>query len=111
MSKLIKKHISLIKLFPHLNKTRQKLIIQKADDDLIDVISECCSNIERYLETPRKNKRDKTNFLKKYKKVSNYFSKVRKSYKKKKQVLKQSGSGFLNALFTGVLPLITKLFT
>lgn len=106
MSKLLKKHLTLIKLFPHVKRARQKLIIDNADDELIRLISECCFNIERYVKS---SDGKKIKCFKRYKKVREFFSKDKKDYKKKKQVLKQSGAGFLNALFAGVLPIITKL--
>ena len=105
MTKLTKKYQILVKLFPYLTKKRQKLILASADNEFINLVSECCFNYLRLLNKKKSNKN------RKYIKTINYLKDHSNSYTSKKKVLKQKGGSLLPFLFRAVAPIIANLFT
>ena len=104
MSALLRKHKSLIKLYPHLKKDYQHKIIDTASKPFIDTVSECCLNFHRL-------PRNKSKSLNKYKKLITFLSSKKNSLLSKKKILKQKGRGLLPLLFGLVGPLLKKLIS
>lgn len=105
MTKHLRTHKSLIKLFPYLQTSHKHKIIQNADKDLINLISECCLNFDKLPKSTAKNK-----CLKKYKKIIQFLCSKKEKVYKRKNFLKQKGGSFLSLLFSAVAPLVSKLF-
>lgn len=105
MTKQLRVHKSLIKLYPFLRPSHKYRIIDNASEDLVNLISECCLNFDKLPESSAK-----ASCLKRHKKCIQFLRSKKESLHKRKRVLKQKGGSFLSLLFSAVAPLVSKLF-
>ena len=108
MSECIKKHFTLIKLWPNITKTHKERILGSIskNSEFLKAIIECCVNLFEIGSSKLKDK-----CIKKYKKLLNLLRSSNTALNTKKNILKQKGRGLLTLLFSAVAPVLAKLIS
>lgn len=106
MSCCVRRNIHLLHILSKNNKTLSKNILKSGNTDLIDAIWECALNIQTGNIKLKKNELTK---LKKYKKQVRGLVQSPKGGRKRRNIIIQSGNGFLPALLAPLISVFASL--
>jgi len=106
MSCCVRRNIQLLHTLSRNNRTLTKAILKTGNKDLIDAIWECALNVQTGNIKLKKNELTK---IKKFKKQVRKLVQTRKGWKQRRNIIIQSGGGFLPALLAPLISIFSGL--